>query len=130
MLQQGRSYDEIAALLGLPVDAVRARARAGLASLAHDNGLPNEVTGPLADYLLAQQQAADAEATRALLAEPAPARAWATGLAAQLGQIAPNGLPRSPAAREPPPAVPGRTDDGAPPAGEGPPPASRLGGRC
>ena len=34
VLQQGRSYDEIAALLGIPVDAVRARAQAGLAALA------------------------------------------------------------------------------------------------
>ena len=33
VLQQGRSYDEIAALLGIPVDAVRARAQEGLAAL-------------------------------------------------------------------------------------------------
>ena len=97
VLQQGRSYDEIAALLGMPVDAVRARARAGLASLAHDNGLPGEVTGPLADYLLGQQPPADAEATRGLLAESPPARAWATGVSAQLQDVAPQGLPEIPA---------------------------------
>ncbi len=84
MLQQGRSYEEIAALLGMPADAVSARARAGLAALAREDGLPGEVTGPLADYLLGQQAPADADATRGLLRDSAPARAWATDLAAQL----------------------------------------------
>src|SRR5215208_1923564 len=80
VLQQGRSYDEIAALLGIPVEAVRARAHAGLAALAPENGLPEEITAPLADFLLRQQPEPDAEATRGLLAESAPARAWATGV--------------------------------------------------
>jgi len=140
VLQQGRSYDEIAALLGIPADAVRARARAGLAALAPGNGLPSEVTGPLADYLLGQQGDADAEATRGLLAESAPARAWAGEVAGVLGDVAPGALPPVPGpaalsadaappagaapaprprpAREPAPAV----QDGAPP------PSSRLGG--
>jgi hypothetical protein len=96
VLQQGRSYDEIAALLGIPVDAVRARAHAGLAALAPASGLPLEVTGPLADYLLGQQPAPDAEATRGLLAESAPARAWATGVADQLAGLAPGALPEIP----------------------------------
>ena len=74
VLQQGRSYDEIAALLGIPVDAVRARAQAGLAALAPGNGLPGEITAPLADYLLGQQPDADAESTRGRHAESAPAR--------------------------------------------------------
>ena len=98
VLQQGRSYDEIAALLGIPVDAVRERAHAGLASLARDNGLPGEVTGPLADYLLGQQPAADADATRGLLAESAPARAWAADVAGRLADVAPRGLPEVPGA--------------------------------
>ena len=131
VLQQGRSYDEIAAMLGMPVDAVRARAQAGLASLARDNGLPDEVTGPLADYLLGQQRKSDADATRGLLADSAPARAWAAEVAARLEDVAPRGLPEIPASE---PAVPGprprpvrepaprRDDDAAPPA------SSRLGG--
>ncbi len=49
VLQQGRSYEEIAALLGMPADAVSARAHAGLAALAREDGLPREVIGPLAD---------------------------------------------------------------------------------
>src|SRR5215210_6676150 len=96
VLQQGRSYDDIAALLGIPVEAVRARAHAGLDALAPENGLPPEITGPLADFLLAQQSPADAEATRGLLAESAPARAWTTGVAARLGDVAPGPLPAIP----------------------------------
>src|SRR5215218_5212199 len=96
VLQQGRSYDEIAALLGIPVDAVRARARAGLAALAPANGLPGEVTAPLADYLLGQQPDADAEATRGLLAESAPARAWAVDVADRLAGVGASALPEIP----------------------------------
>jgi Anti-sigma-K factor rskA/Sigma-70, region 4 len=98
VLQQGRSYDEIAALLGIPVDAVRARAQAGLAALAPANGLPGEITAPLADYLLGQQPDADAAATRGLLAESAPARAWATGVAGRLAGVAKAPLPEIPGA--------------------------------
>jgi hypothetical protein len=158
VLQQGRSYDEIAALLGMPVDAVRARAQAGLAALARDNGLPPEVTGPLADYLLGQQQPADAEATRGLLADSEPARAWANDVVARLAEIAPGRLaeiPEAPAPRDEGPVEP--RDEGpverpaegpggpaappgprprpireapapAAPSAESPPAASRLGG--
>jgi hypothetical protein len=101
VLQQGRSYDEIAALLGIPVDAVRARAQAGLAALAPGNGLPGEITAPLADYLLGQQPDAAAESTRGLLAESAPARAWASDVAARLADVAKTPLPEIPA-DEPP----------------------------
>jgi hypothetical protein len=96
VLQQGRSYDEIADLLGIPVDAVRARAHAGLAALAPANGLPGEVTAPLADYLLGQQPDADADATRGLLAESPPARAWATDVAERLADVAKAPLPDIP----------------------------------
>ena len=44
VLQQGRSYEDIAGMLGLPVAGVRARAHAGLRSLAPDNALPDEIT--------------------------------------------------------------------------------------
>jgi hypothetical protein len=96
ILQQGRSYDDIAQLLGLPVAAVRSRAHAGLDALAPRNGLPGEITGPLADYLLGQQADRDAEATRGLLAESAPLRDWAAGVAASLADVAPAGLPEIP----------------------------------
>jgi hypothetical protein len=118
VLQQGRSYDEIAAVLGIPAEAVRGRAHAGLVALALDDGLPSEITAPIADFLLGQQADADADATRGLLAESGPARAWATGVTARLGDVA----------REPLPAIPGpeapAEEAGAPEK----PPASRLGG--
>jgi Anti-sigma-K factor rskA/Sigma-70, region 4 len=105
VLQQGRSYDEIAALLGIPVDAVRARARAGLAALAPMNGLPDEITAPLADYLLGQQPDADADATRGLLAESAPARAWASDVAGRLSDVAKAPLPEIPHGERPRPGA-------------------------
>src|SRR5215207_1556824 len=114
VLQQGRSYDEIAALLGMPVDAVRARAHAGLAALASDNGLPAEITAPLADYLLGQQPERDSAATRGLLAESAAARGWAAEVVAQLGDVAPNGLPEIPRGDEPAPAAVSPTGDEKP----------------
>src|SRR5918992_3671393 len=115
VLQQGRSYDEIAMLLGMPVDAVRGRARTGLAALARDDGLPPEVTGPLADYLLGQQRAADAEATRGLLAESEPARAWAADVAARLEDVAPGRLAEIPEAAAAPPGPRPRPVREAPP---------------
>ena len=68
VLQHGRSYDDIAAMLGMPVDGVRARARAGLSALAPDTGLPPEITGVLADYVLGQQ--APASSTAAASSSP------------------------------------------------------------
>jgi hypothetical protein len=106
VLQQGRSYDEIASMLGIAPDAVRARAHAGLAALAPANGLPPEITGPIADYLLGQQPPRDAEATRGLLAESAPARGWAAGVADQLAPVSPNPLPEVPGAAAPPAGEP------------------------
>ena len=139
VLQQGRSYDEIAALLGMPADGVRARAHAGLASLARDNGLPGEVTGPLADYLLGQLATADAEATRGLLAESAPARAWATDVVgAPAGRRAAGAARRSRSRPKPPPRPRPPCPDRArarsarplrsPRATTPPPAASRIGG--
>jgi hypothetical protein len=123
VLQQGRSYDEIAALLGIPVDAVRARAQAGLAALAPADGLPGEITAPLADYLLGQQPDADAASTRRLLAESAPARAWASDVAGRLADVAKTPLPEIPGGEPAPPA----TADPAPAssAAQASPPAPR-----
>jgi hypothetical protein len=113
LLQQGRSYDEIAALLGIAPEAVRSRAHAGLAALAPEHGLPDEITGLLADYLLGQQPPRDAEATHGLLVESAPARGWASGVAARLAGVAPAPLPDVPAGRDGPVAAAGA----GPPAG-------------
>ena len=116
ILQQGRSYDDIAQLLGLPVAAVRSRAHAGLDALAPGNGLPGEITGPLADYLLGQQAERDAEATRGLLAESAPLRDWAAGVPGALADVAPAGLPEIPGATRG--ALGSDTDPDAPQTGD------------
>ncbi|HZB77543.1 MAG TPA: sigma-70 region 4 domain-containing protein [Solirubrobacteraceae bacterium] len=137
VLQQGRSYEEIASLLGIAPEAVRTRAHAGLAALAPANGLPAEITGPIADYLLGQQPPRDAEATRGLLAESAPARDWAAGVAEHLAGAAPHPLPEVPGGDDAPAApAPAAAAAAAPvepvePARAGttaPPRASRLGG--
>jgi hypothetical protein len=140
VLQQGRSYGEIAELLGIPVDGVRARAHAGLSALAPSNGLPGELTGPIADYLLRQQDERDAEATRGLLAESAPARSWAVAVAERLAAVAPGALPEVPegGAAEPtevapvaPAPRPRPVREAPPPAPadpDAPPAASRIGG--
>jgi Sigma-70, region 4 len=112
VLQQGRSYGEIADLLGIPVDAVQGRAHAGLAALAPANGLPGELTGPIADYLLRQQDERDAEATRALLSESAPARTWAAAVAERLAGVAPGALPEVPDAKASEAAAPAPAPDG------------------
>jgi hypothetical protein len=102
VLRPGGRYEAVATVLGMPVAAVRSRAHAGLAALAPRNGLPAEITGPLADYVLGQLSEADAAATRGLMAESAPARAWAAGVAQALAPDAPQPLPEIPG--EPPPA--------------------------
>src|SRR3954454_392547 len=66
VLQQDRSYEELAGLLGIAPEAVRDRARRGLERLAPDDGLTDDERGELADYLLGQQSVSGRETTRAL----------------------------------------------------------------
>ena len=54
VLRQGRSYGELADLLGMPEETIRTRARNGLAGLAPDL-LPPARSGEIADWLLGQQ---------------------------------------------------------------------------
>src|SRR5829696_7492852 len=77
ILQRGRSYEQIAELLKISEDAVRARAHAGLTALAPDVELPADKVAPIADFLLGQQDGKPRQATRRLLRESDPARAWA-----------------------------------------------------
>src|SRR3954451_2295646 len=66
VLRPGRSYGELADLLGMPEETIRARARNGVAALAPDLVAPARA-GEIADWLLGQQPPAHAESTRALL---------------------------------------------------------------
>src|ERR687890_2795633 len=84
VLQQERSYDDLAGMLGISADAVRSRARAGLDQLADPGGLGDTERGDLADYLLGQQSVSKREAVRALLASSADARDWAGEVARSL----------------------------------------------
>src|SRR4051794_9204951 len=114
VLQQDRSYDELAGLLGISAEAVRERAHKGLERLAPAAGLDAGERAGVADYLLGQQDDAQAESTRSLLASSPPARAGARAAAAARAGVPPSPLPDTPAA--PPQA--------AQPAPEAPPAAA------
>jgi Sigma-70, region 4 len=104
VLQRGRSYDEIAAMLSIDRAAVRERALAALDAL----GPPTSTSAPqralLTDYLLGQLPPRIAEQTRERLATSAADRAWARVVAAEIASLSPGGLPEIPPGRaEPPP---------------------------
>ena len=77
VLQRERSYEQIAELLKISEDAVRARAHAGLSALAPDIELPADKVAQIADFLLGQQNGKPRQATRKLLQENDAAREWA-----------------------------------------------------
>ncbi len=112
VLQQDRSYDDLAGLLGITTDAVRERARRGLERLSPGGGVDPDDRADVADYLLGQQSVSGREATRSLLAASEPARAWATAVAGELEGIARGPLPEvpggetAPAVRPEPAATP------------------------
>jgi len=99
ILKQGRGYGDLARLLRIDESAVRARALAGLETLA----LPSEALVPerrqaIADYLLGQ---ADDEARIAAMARLATSdadRRWAAALHDELAPVARDPLPDVPEA--------------------------------
>lgn len=130
VLAQRRSYDDLAELLGISRDAVRARAHAGLATLGPAGvELPADQVATLSDHLLGQE----AEGAEALLSGSTAARTWTDGVAAALRPVRGEGVAPAPgpasngvaahAARAEP-------AEAGPPAGRdrGPLPSSRLGG--
>jgi predicted transcriptional regulator len=147
VLQQGRSYQEIADLLGISRSAVRARAHAGLAALApRDAEVPADEAAQLADFLLGQQDAERASETRELIAESADARTWATRVGERLREIAPDRVPAvtvaedaprprprsaraaAPAVADPAPAAAGPAPSAAGPASDAASPATAAAG--
>ncbi len=86
VLRRGLSYGELADLLGLPEDTVRARARAGLEALAPDLPPPARA-GEVADWLLGQQAPAHAARTQALVSSDAAIRGWAELVAPPLREL-------------------------------------------
>jgi hypothetical protein len=96
VLQQGRSYGELAGLLGISGDTVRQRALGGLGTLGGDAELSAEDRGHLSDYLLGQQDEEGQAATRGLLERSAPALVWARNVSEELQPVARHGLPALP----------------------------------
>ena len=96
VLQRERSYGQIAELLKISEDAVRARAHAGLTALAPDVELPADKVAQIADFLLGQQNGKPRQSTRRLLRGNNGARAWAETVRAQLEDVG-GALPDLPA---------------------------------
>jgi hypothetical protein len=119
VLQRGKSYDEIAALLSIDRAAVRERALNALDALGPQTGVPPERRALITDYLLGQLPPRVTEDVRAGLAASAGERAWARVVASELAPIASKPLPEIPlesAARppEPHPAAPAASEQPAP----------------
>jgi hypothetical protein len=87
ILQRDRSYAQIAELLKISEDAVRARAHAGLSALAPEVELPADKIAQIADFLLGQQNGKPRQATRKLLREDDAARTWAETVHAGLADV-------------------------------------------
>jgi hypothetical protein len=86
VLRQGRSYGELSELLAIPDRDVRARADAGLRALAGEPAAGVD-SGRIADWLLGQQPAAEADRTRAAVARSPEAREWAAAAAERLSEL-------------------------------------------
>lgn len=98
VLRQGKTYAELAEMLGMPEDRVRELARDSLAELAPGTAkaVDGEWRGQLADYVLGQQSGPEVTATRGHLRRSEPARAWTRSLLDSLDSLYPNGLPEIP----------------------------------
>jgi len=99
VLQQGKSYDELSDMLGIPESRVRERAREALVQLAPVSvrGVEEDWRGQLADYVLGQQAGPEVTATRGHLRRSEAARSWTRSLLDSLEQLYPNGdLPAIP----------------------------------
>jgi hypothetical protein len=99
LLQQGKSYEDIAGLLRIESDAVRERAHAALDALGPEDvpGLSLELQDEVADYLLGQQTASQRAGTRDFLQTSAAGRAWARAVSSELRPLAGDSLPEIPA---------------------------------
>jgi hypothetical protein len=98
LLKQGKSYDEIAAMLKLNSSAVQSRAHEAVAALGPAGpDLGDDRRREIADYLLGQQSASRRAATRVYLEDSAEGRVWARAVAGALRPLAGDRLPEVPA---------------------------------
>jgi len=93
VLQQGKTYPELADMLGMPEPRVRELARDALVELAPVSvrGVEEDWRGQLADYVLGQQSGPEATATKGHLRRSEAARSWARSLLDSLEQLYANG---------------------------------------
>jgi anti-sigma-K factor RskA/sigma-70-like protein len=93
VLQQGKTYPELAAMLGMPESRVRELARDALVELAPVSvrGVEEDWRGQLADYVLGQQSGPEATATKGHLRRSEAARSWSRSLLDSLEQLYANG---------------------------------------
>jgi hypothetical protein len=98
LLKQGKSYDEIAALLKTDPSAVQSRAQEAVGALGPAKpDIGDDRRREIADYLLGQQAASRRAATREYLEDSADGRAWARAVAGALRPMAGDELPEIPA---------------------------------
>jgi hypothetical protein len=93
VLRQGKTYGELADMLGMPEARVRELARDALVELAPVSvrGVEQDWRGQLADYVLGQQSGPEATATKGHLRRSEAARSWARSLLDSLEQFYENG---------------------------------------
>src|SRR5829696_7938030 len=96
LLRQGRDYAELAELLGLPESGVRSRAHAALAALAPERAAPVGEDGAVADWILGQQDDAEAERTCGAIARMPAWHAWASDVLDRLSEVTGAELPELP----------------------------------
>ena len=116
VLQQGKTYPELADMLGMPETRVRELARDALVELAPVSvrGVEEDWRGQLADYVLGQQAGPEATATRGHLRRSEAARGWTRSLLDSLAGLYRNGsmpeIPGAERARVSAPRPPGGGD--------------------
>src|ERR671911_569660 len=117
LLRQGRDYAELSELLGLPEAGVRSRAHAALAALAPGRPAPVGEDGAVADWILGQQDDAEAERTCGAIARMPAWHGWASDVLDRLAEVEGAELPELPqpeAGDEPAPAPARKAKDARP----------------
>ena len=96
VLQRGRSYDEIAALLSIDRDAVRQRALDAFDALTPATVLPGPERALVTDYMLGQLPERVAEQVYSFLQASEADRAWAAAMVELLSPLVSHSLPEIP----------------------------------
>lgn len=98
LLKQGKSYEEIAALLKTTPSAIQARAHEAVEAIGPASpDIGADRRREVADYLLGQQTASRRAATREYLEDSADGRSWSRAVAGALRPISGDDLPEIPA---------------------------------